>query len=231
MRDEDMGEIRALPLFHEMEESNFSALLRAAYVQTFPPLVELGREGDRNDFLHVVVEGAAELYAGWDGRETSMGALGPLSTFILAATIRDAPWLMSARTLERSRIILLPSGDVRAVFGRDGAFARAVVAELAHGFRGMVKHAKDLKLRNGAERLANHILVASKAAGSTRFELGTEKRRLASWLGMTPENLSRALKALRPHGAVVEGSRVYVTDPAALEAFAKPTPLIDDPVS
>ena len=34
-------EIRALPLFHNMADENFDALMRAGYVQTFPPQVEL----------------------------------------------------------------------------------------------------------------------------------------------------------------------------------------------
>ena len=44
-----------------------------------------------------------------------MATVRPISTFILAATIRDAPYLMSARTLEKSRIILIPSEDVRGL--------------------------------------------------------------------------------------------------------------------
>ena len=55
-----------------------------------------------------------------------------------------------------------------------------------------------------------------------------EKRRLASFLGMTPENLSRAFKGLQRHGVEVSGSHIRVLDIDALEAFAKPSRLIDD---
>ena len=48
-----------------------------------------------------------------------MATVRPISTFILAATIKDAPYLMSARTLEKSRIALIPSQDVRAIFDAD----------------------------------------------------------------------------------------------------------------
>ena len=45
---------------------------------------------------------------------------------------------------------------------------------------------------------------------------------------MTPENLSRAIKALQPYGVEIDGARVRITDLADLEGLAKPSPLIDD---
>lgn len=229
MRLDDIPEIRALDLFRDMSDENFAALIRGAYVQTFPPQIELITEGDPSDFLHIVVSGSVELYAGWNGRETSMATVRPISTFILAATIRDGPYLMSARTTEKSRIVLLPSMDVRDVFECDSAFARAVVTELAQCYRAVIKNTKTLKLRTSLERLANYILRSHEAAnGALEFELRLEKRRLASFLGMTPENLSRSIKALRPYGAEIDGARVCITDREGLLALAKPSPLIDD---
>jgi CRP/FNR family transcriptional activator FtrB len=93
----------------------------------------------------------------------------------------------------------------------------------------MVKGAKDLKLRNATERLANYLLrVNTREGDGTGFEMRQEKRRLASYLGMTPENLSRAFGALKRHGVTVRGARIDVAEPERLAAFAKPTPLIDN---
>ena len=220
--------IRSLGLFAEMEQVNFDSLMRGSYVQNFPPRIDLISEGDPPDFLHVVLSGSVDLFASWNGRETSMATVRPVSTFILAATIRDAPYLMSARTLEKSRIALLPSQDVRAVFDSDNAFARAIVAELAQCYRAVVKNTKDLKLRTSLERLANYLWRQHLRTESTEFELRMEKRQLASFLGMTPENLSRAFKGLEPYSVKVAGNRITIGDPEDLAGFAKPNPLIDD---
>lgn len=230
MRASDYPEVRALPPFANMDAENFDRLMRTGYVQNFPPKVNLIEEGEPADFLQVLVGGSVELFAEWNGRETTLAILEPVTTFILAATILDAPYLMSARTTEKSRIVLLASEDVRAVFEEDGAFARAIVSELAHVYRSMVKTTKDLKLRTGMERLANYLLrVHAQAGGPAVFDLDLEKRRLAAVLGMTPENLSRAIKALEPYGVAFENASVLMNDPDDLRAFAKPTPRIDDP--
>lgn len=227
MRVTDDSEIRSLRLFREMADDGFEDLMRGAYVQTFPPQVDLIVEGDPCDFFHIVVDGRIELFATWNGRETTMGTVRPVASFILAATIKDAPYLMSARTIEKSRVVLIPSLDVRAAFSNDPAFSRAIVLELATCYRNVVKHSKDLKLRNSVERLANYLLRQYRGQGST-FELQMEKRRLASFLGMTPENLSRSIKALQAYGVEVNGMSVTLTNLPDLERLAKPTPLIDD---
>ena len=61
------------------------------------------------------------------------------------------------------------------------------------------------------------------------FTLPVEKRLIASYLGMTPENLSRALKLLEADGVTVRGAVVTVTDHDKLAALARPDPLIDGP--
>jgi CRP/FNR family transcriptional regulator, transcriptional activator FtrB len=159
-----------------------------------------------------------------------MGLVSPVGTFILAACIRDAPYLMSARTLERSRIVLVPSSDLRAIFRRDPEFAVSVIQELAGCYRSVVRHAKGLKLRTSRERIAAYLLRQSTLAGHVAsYILPVEKRLLASYLGMTPENLSRALKSLEPDGVKIDGMRVIITDRAKLKALARPDRLIDGP--
>lgn len=229
MPDSAFAEIRHLALFSQMTDENFAALMRGAYVQNFPAQIELISEGDPSDFLHIVLSGSVDLFSAWNGRDTSLATVRPISTFILAATIKDAPYLMSARTLEKSRIVLIPSQDVRAIFDIDGSFARAAVTELAQCYRAVIKSQKDLKLRTSLERLANYLLRQQRrAGGGPCFELDFEKRRLASVLGMTAENLSRAFKGLQPYGVTVDGTRVTIGNQSDIERFAKPNPLIDD---
>jgi len=232
MPESDFPDIRSLELFSQMDDVHFESLMRGGYVQTFPPHVDLIAEGDPSDFLHIVMSGSVDLYASWNGRDSSLATVRPISTLILAATIKDAPYLMSARTLEKSRIALIPSQDVRLVFDTDQNFARAVVTELAQAYRRKVKKMKELKLRTSLERLANFLLrEQARSGGGASFDLRFGKARLASLLGMTPENLSRAFKSLQAYGIDVSGSRITINDQADLVAFARPNPLIDDDLS
>ena len=229
MRQTDWKLIRALPLFCDMSDANFDELVSAAFLQRFPQHVTLIAEGDLPDFLHIVVDGSVELFGVHGRHETTLDIIRPVTTFILAAVIRDAVYLKSARTLAPAQILMVPAQTVRDVFGRDAAFARAIVNELADRYRGVVRSLKNEKLRTSAERLANWILHTDIQQGvRNHIDLQFDKRVLASRLGMTPENLSRNLTLLGKHGVTSSGRNIVIEDAAALERFAKPNALIDD---
>jgi len=124
---------------------------------------------------------------------------------------------------------VIPGDAVRQAMRKDLDFAAAVSRDLADDFRLMVRTVKNLKLRSGLQRLANYLVMLheTQAIGPNRVMLSHEKRVLASLLGMTAENLSRAFAALRAYGVVVNGALVTLNNLAALETLAKPDPLID----
>jgi len=229
MRATDVEQVRTVHLFEDMDQGHFADLIAAAYLQRFPAQMSLIVEHEKPDFLHVVFEGGVELYSHHGRRETTIAVCRPFTTFILAAVVRDLPYLASGRTIEPSQILMLPAEAVRSAFDRDGAFARAIVRELSASFRGVMKELKSHKLRTSAERLANWILANDqRSGGSGRFTLPYDKRTLAARLGMTPENLSRNLALLGRYGVTVRHRDVMIRDAAALVDFARPTPSIDE---
>lgn len=228
MRQTEWNVIRALPLFQDVSETHFEELASAAFLQRFPQGATLFSEGDLPDFLHIVVVGAVELFGVHGGHETTIEIIRPVTVFVLAAVIRDATYLESTRTLAPAQIVMIPAQTVRDVYGRDAAFVRAIVKELAECYRDVVRSLKNEKLRTSAERLANWILRTDALQGNQRnIELTFDKRTLASRLGMTPENLSRNLALLAGYGVRRSGRYIIIEDPLALERFAKPNVLID----
>lgn len=228
LRKSEFDLIRSLPLFEEIGENHFEELVSAGFLQRFPQGITLIQEGDLPDFLHIVVEGSVELFAQHNRHETALDIMEPVTTFILAAVIRDEAYLQSARTLTQAQILMIPAPAVRAVFSRDAAFARAIVSELAVRYRCLVRSLKNEKLRTSAERLANWILQEEAHQGNKRrVALAIDKRTLASRLGMTPENLSRNLAQLSKYGVTNSGGGFVIDDIARLQKFAKPNSLID----
>ena len=230
MRDDEIEEVRRLSLFAGVDPSRTEAMLRSSFLQRFPAHVELAREGDQADFLHVVVDGQVEVFSAYRDRETTVSVIGAGNSFIVAAVVLDRIYLKSARTLTTSRILLVPAEAVRRYFAEDAAFARSLALELALAYRGVVKELKNQKLRSSLERLANWLLAQEKETGCRgRFTLPFEKRTLAARLGMAPEVLSRSFASLIPYQVTVKNSEIQLRDINALIGLAKPTPTIDDP--
>jgi CRP-like cAMP-binding protein len=138
------------------------------------------QQGQRADFLYVVVEGQIEVFSRHRDRETTVSILGPGHCFILAAVFLDQVYLKSARTISSARLLLLPAAAVRAVFGSDPVFAHRIAAEMAKGYRSLVKEVNNLKLRTSLERLANWILRQAPGSGPTSsFTFPFDKKTLA----------------------------------------------------
>lgn len=230
MRPEDFDAIKDIRLLAGADPKRVAELLKGAFLQRFPAHVDLLREGEPADFLHVVIEGQVELFSAYRDRETTVAVVGPGHSFITAAVMLDRLYLKSARTLAPSRILMITSSAVRTCFAQDATFAQAIALDLATAYRDLVKEVKNQKLRSGLERLANWLLAYYEAMGRPkRFELPFEKKILASRLGMVPEVLSRSFAALSAYHVVVDGPNIEIRDPQALHNLAKPTSTIDDP--
>lgn len=229
IRNSDAERVRNISFFKSADDPTFSKAMNGAFLQRFPANTTLLMEGDSVDFLYILLEGTVELGAGWKSKDTTLAILRPVSTFILAAVVLESDALMSAVTLERSEILMVPGDSLRRSMKENAAFGFAVSEELAGCYRGLVRSIKNHKLRDSTERLANYLLTQRARQGNKpEIVLPHEKRVLAALLGMTPENLSRAFSKLSDKGVSVEGASVRLDNVAALERLARPTPLIDN---
>jgi CRP/FNR family transcriptional activator FtrB len=228
MHGDDALVVREIALFYTMSDAHFDDLIQLSYLQSFPAQVQLITEGEPADFLYILVEGAVELFGSANDRETTMFVLRPVSTFNLSAVLEDAVYLMSARTLEPAKILMIPAGNVRKVMEMDPSFAHTMVMELAKRYRVVIRALKEQKLRNGVERLANYLLRANKQTKKgAQIVLTEDRRTLAALLGMTPEYLSRALGKLKKYGVEVNGNNIKLTNLRSLKRIAKPNSLMD----
>ncbi|WP_296713295.1 helix-turn-helix domain-containing protein [Rhodoblastus sp.] len=229
LHEKDTSKLAKLAIFSGCRKETLTLLLQGAFLQKIPARVELAREGENADFLHVIISGTVELYATCRDRETTIAVIGAPHTFIVAAVVLDRFYLKSARVLQPAKILMIPALAVRKAMKEDTAFAVAIATELAIAYRNLAEDLKNQKLRSGLERLANWLVLRDRETGEThRFVIPFEKKVLAARLGMTPEALSRGFAALAAYKVAITGSEVAIHDPESLTLLAKPDPLIDD---
>ena len=200
----------------------FDYLLNMAYLQSFPAGTQLIEEGDPSGFLHIILEGVVELFCSSKDRETTMFVLKPVSTFNLSAVLEDTVYSMSARTLVKTKVLMIPAKNMRKLIEVDSAFAHAMVSELAKRYRMLISAFREQRLFNSAERLASYFLHASERTPvGLQVKLTENKRTLAALLGMSPEHLSRALNILKDYGVEVENGKIRLTNLKVLKQFVE----------
>ena len=114
MRAADIPLIRRARLFTHVTEPDLAALLATCFVQTLPRGATPCHQGDKPEFLHVVLSGKVGLFAESAREETLIEFFGPGDGFVLPAVMLDMPYLVSARLLDEGRILLWPAAAFRA---------------------------------------------------------------------------------------------------------------------
>lgn len=228
MKPADRDAVIDLPLFDGLDETVVANLLEDASVQRVGKRKLLFGEGESPRHLHVLLSGTVELFAAQPPRDSGLLLMSAGDIFMPAAALFDEPYLNSARTLARSRILLMDAAVVRREFGHSHDLAVRMSRVLAGHFRMSVRHLIDLKTRSAAQRLAAFLLrLVDTSDHADRAELPIPKRSLASRVGMTAETLSRTLQTLADHGVVVRGTHVVIRDRREIERFCGPAPYPD----
>lgn len=229
MNDNEKALVQTLAYFENVPADALNDLLLGASVQNFPDATVLFHQGERPDFLHILIAGKVGLLGvGADGRETVVEFIEPVDAFILAAVLTDAPYLMSAKVIDRARILLVPAAALRAQVEGNAGLATTMLASMAKHYRMLVRQIKDLKLRSSTQRLGCYLLaLAHQTDSGTSITLPVDKRLIAARLGMTPENLSRAFSNLRQVGVRTTGQHVVIENIEGMRALCRPDPEIE----
>jgi CRP/FNR family transcriptional activator FtrB len=229
-----LGEIelvlRRAPLFCDVAPEVLQAISLEATFAAYKNGDYIFKAGGSPDYLYVLLEGSVMMSAGThDGRESVIELLQPVDCFLTAAVLTSKRYLMSAQAIGGVHLLTIPSTLLRRLVSTEPQLALTMVASLANQYRQMVLHVKNLRLRTAAQRLGIYLLgLAEREGGSDTLALPYVKKLIASHLNMTPENMSRAILALRDEGVDVFEKEVHLRDIEALRRFCQVDNILDE---
>jgi CRP/FNR family transcriptional activator FtrB len=216
IQDADKNRFSAVPLFSPMAPEALLALARAGEARLFAKGQELGIPSDR---LIVLLSGAVALSVRDADRAAILSTVRAPRALNLACVIARAGCKIRWRALEDCAVIVLPGKAFLAAMATDPALATRAYGELAVSHQQVLTGAAEQRLLSAQRRVAGYLLsLAQEPNGRALVRLPYEKHLLASLLGMTPENFSRALGRLSDHGVVVMGTDVRIDQVERLQA-------------
>jgi len=217
----DTGLIASLPLLGSASEEHTQKIAAAASLRTASSRTILFAEGSRVEHLFVFVRGSVELFSEQDERRFTISVVrGPRPVEVSSLLAERHP--LSARILEPSEFVSVPAKLLLELAGRDAGLADALVHELAKESLQIIEDFKKHRLLNTTARIAHWMLQSDhQNGGSGRIVIPFDKRVLASYLGMTPEQLSRGFATLVSAGVTVDGRTVSIANREKLTRIAQ----------
>jgi CRP-like cAMP-binding protein len=179
------------------------------------------RPGEQSK-LRIVHRGRVKVYrtgeTGESGTEQLLRILFPGDFLGETTLLTGRPVDSWAVALEATEVCVLGSGQIGRLLRERPEVALRMLSTLSGRLDDAEQHLSSVTGASVCRRLADHLLHLAEEAGSATFRLPSTKKDLASYLGTTPETLSRRLGALQDAGLVRLGGRglVEIRDAEAL---------------
>jgi CRP/FNR family transcriptional regulator, transcriptional activator FtrB len=193
-------------------------LLSGAHTQAYPDGVALFEQSQACVHVFGLIDGRVAKVRDVGDRSAILELCDAGSLLGVEALLLQDQHGFSARTVGKTRVLVIPAEALREPFATDLAVTRVLGAQLASEQVAAMRQISDLKVRTATERLAGWLAQSYEGVEPGRLnKLPLSKRMLSSLLGTTPNYLSKSFAALEAAGVQLRGKYVIISDPAALK--------------
>lgn len=211
--------VARVPLFSKLDRAELREVAGRVRPATFRKNHQFYGAGESNSQLMIIHSGRVKIYRITEsGREQVLRVLGPGDFFGESTFIGGAPSDHFATTAEDSNICVLHHDDIRDYLLRYPTVAYKMLETLSNRLGRTEQQLSSLAGEDAEHRIAEYLLELVDQARSAAITLPVVKKDVASFLGLTPETLSRKLAQFEESGWIrlYPRRRIDVLDPAAL---------------
>jgi len=216
--------IRGHYLFSGLDEDVFDKLASNIAVEGFDKGEILFHRGDAARDFYYVESGQIELsLISPDGQKKIVEVISHGRTFAEAIIfMRESKFPVTAETLSNSVVYRIPNDAYRSILESSSAACMSLLSDVCRHLHQRVQEIERLTIQNARSRLSSylidHIVETNDDEATVRLDL--PKHIIASRLSITPETLSRLLRAMADDGILTVDDRlVFVHSLARLRPY------------
>ncbi len=208
-------------LFAALSDAQRERLLASAERRPFAEGESLFGHGDVATRFFLLRSGFVKLYRlSPEGDEKIMRLIRPSQTFAESILFMDAPrYPVHGEGVEAGELVSFDRDTFLGILQESFATCRAVMAQMTRRIQAHWDEIETLALQNSRYRVVHYLLglVPSGAEGRLAVTLPTRKMVIAAHVAVTPETLSRTLRALSDERLIeVAGDEVTILDVGSL---------------
>ena len=219
--------LRQSAMFRRLTAEDRQRLAAVALLRGFEKGATLFREGDRSDFLYIVMAGRVKVFkTTLRGTDVILHIFGSGDPVGAVAVYESRPYPASAVALELTSCLLVPRQAFFSLLETHPTFVRGLLVGLTHRLVELTNRLTDLSGSRVEARLARFFVKLSNDLGQLRAEgvfipLALSRQELADMIGTTIETSIRIMSRWGKQDIVrTEKDGFVVVDRPALEAIA-----------
>lgn len=204
--------LNAFPLFERLPAEVAERATRDHAYRSLQAGEIIIRQGDRAPDFNCILGGIVKLsISGGRQKERIIDLVGAGQCFCLASAFLELPCPVTATVLEPGRLLILNRPAVMEAVASCPPLALRLLGRLSFQLYQQIRAAEVDAASSSAERVVRWLLSHLESpGGSTTIVFPVNKKTTAASLNVTPETLSRVLRALRDRG-LIEVARQHIT--------------------
>ena len=187
-------------LFSALSDTERQRLLATAQIRRFNAGERLFSQGDAARHFFLLRSGYVKLFRlSPEGDEKIMRLIRPSETFAETILFMDpSRYPVHGEGVEAGELVALDRDTFLAILQESFPTCRAVMAQLTQRIQAHWDEIETLALQNSRYRIVHYLLelLPSGASGQMAVTLPARKTLIAAHVAVTPETLSRTLRAL-----------------------------------
>lgn len=204
--------VSRVPIFNHLKGDALAAVAGKAAMRTYERGQFIHRPGHDSDQLYIVHRGQIKVYRlAESGKEQLLRILNPGDFAGELALFSASEQDSYAEAMQTSKVCTIHRADIEGLLLKYPEIGLHVLAELSRRLGTSEKQTAVIATASINSRLAQYLAAQAAEAGSHEFNLPMSRRNLASFLGTTPETVSRRLGEFQAAGWIRQTGQRRVT--------------------
>ncbi|RST74414.1 Crp/Fnr family transcriptional regulator [Siminovitchia acidinfaciens] len=214
--------VSLVPIFNHLRTEEMQEIVKATRSSKYVRGEEIYGAGDTSAHLYIVHRGRVRIFClSESGKEQLIRILEPGDFMGELALFSGSPFNHYAVAMENTELCVMRRSDLEAFLKKYPAISLKIMEEFSRRLERTEKLISSLTSQDSEKRIAAYLVELAKDQESTPITLPMPKKDIASYLGTTPETVSRKLADFQEKGWIEQiGQRkMKILDMDALETL------------